>query len=250
MVHRVAAATDLRHYSFYGPAPLQHTLLHEQERTGVTVQTLHPKHFDRGNIVAQTSFPGIKHDCNTVPQLLRTLAKEGADLLIECVKNGAFLVQHSSATTLTREEKYPIHRAPKISPNDRHIDWTTWTAHEILLKDRVIGPLWSLLRLDRHQQKQSHRIVWSSGFTETSVVPMEELQCGQPFVGGLEAQHEAIYIQTCDNKVLRIQGATLDGGKKNDLLHSLERLNLFSEGSNSTPTASEPSPRCIVGHLS
>lgn len=77
---------------------------------------------------------------------------------------------------------------------------------------------------------------------------MGELRCGQPFVGCLEAQQQAIYVQTCDRKVLRIQGATLEGGKKNDLLHGLEKLNVFSE--ESIPTASEASLQFIMGHLS
>ena len=38
--------------------------------------------------------------------------------------------------------KYPW--APKLSPDDRRVDWNAWTAQDILRRQRVLGPLWNM----------------------------------------------------------------------------------------------------------
>jgi methionyl-tRNA formyltransferase len=42
-----------------GAAPIEHAILSGRNYTGVSVQTLHPLHFDHGVVLAQTPAPGI-----------------------------------------------------------------------------------------------------------------------------------------------------------------------------------------------
>lgn len=126
--------------SLKGPAPLHHTLLNRLERTGVTLQTLHPKHFDRGNIVDQTSQPGLPiPDLQnaTIESLLGFLGPLGAEMLQTSIRDGTF----TETRHVTGKGEHSRH-APKITPSDRRIDWDRWDAEETVLRDRVLGRLW------------------------------------------------------------------------------------------------------------
>lgn len=59
--------------------------------TGVSLQTLHPTKFDHGVILAQTPFPGIKHDTTTVSELEALLAPMGADMLVQGIKERIYI---------------------------------------------------------------------------------------------------------------------------------------------------------------
>ncbi|KAI9664496.1 MAG: Methionyl-tRNA formyltransferase [Bathelium mastoideum] len=129
-----------------GPAPLHHTLLQRRERTGVTIQTLHPKHFDQGAIVAQTPRPGIvvpnRERC-TPDQLLHVLAPVGGEMLVEALEEKLFMHPINSIEPFTGlGDATELFHAHKIMSNDRRIDWNTWTADDILLRQRVLGKLW------------------------------------------------------------------------------------------------------------
>lgn len=216
----------------------------------MTVQTLDPQHFDQGRIIAQTPAPGIQHGCNTVPELLQVMAREGATMLVKCIKDGSFLAPNSPDETSVSNKGPHVHKAPKITPNDRHIDWNTWTANEIMLRQRVIGPLWSILDSGHNSHEQQHRIIWSSGFVEELAAPTVELRPGQPLVMDLGSTQKAVYVSTCDGKTLRVNGGTLEGGKKNDLPHNLEMLGIvLHDPTTGNSEASRPALRYPKYHL-
>ena len=196
--------------SFYGPAPLHHTLLSGSRRTGVTVQTLHPKHFDNGRILAQTPQPGWEHGCHTVEALSSQLGQQGADMLVACIKNRLYLYGSSQSDdspqameledpTRENDTLRPRH-APKITKKDGLIAWTTMTAAEILQRHEIIGPLWNTVG--------ARRLIWSGGFELALQIPASELPVGQPVVRGLD---QCVYIRTCDDQVLRVHEIKFEG---------------------------------------
>ena len=199
---------------FRGSAPLHHTLLAGCTRTGVSLQTLHDKHFDHGTILAQTPLPGFQipnHDEITVPELLSLVAPKGADMLVQGIIEGIYAppleeLQQQSGNTST-----PLLRpAPKIVPEDRHIDWKSWTSETILRRQRILGSLWNSLFFTEECSQQAYhkRIIWYSGFEKVT-------DFSKPFPPGqvrisanaqTSRQEEAdphIYLSTVDGQVLR-----------------------------------------------
>ncbi|KAL8975289.1 MAG: hypothetical protein Q9197_000501 [Variospora fuerteventurae] len=129
---------------FRGPAPLHHTLLNGRRTTGVTLQTLHPTRFDGGKTIDQTPYPGIEHGAETVEDLRDVLAPMGADMLVQSIRNYSFVppIQQASESEAFQTSAVLTY-ASKVGPKDRHIDWATWTATDILRRQKIIGPLWN-----------------------------------------------------------------------------------------------------------
>ncbi|KAK4549654.1 hypothetical protein LTR36_004955 [Oleoguttula mirabilis] len=123
---------------FRGPAPIQHTLLQRRTLSGVTLQTMHPTKFDHGMVLDQTR-TNLPLD-SRYQDLVELLAPLGAKLLAKGIYDGVFIPPLQECGNSEREV-IPSH-APKITPEDRHIDWRTWTAEDIILRDRVLGRLW------------------------------------------------------------------------------------------------------------
>lgn len=64
-------------------------------------------------------------------------------MLVEVLKKGLFLPPINEIQPFTGlSESTELCHAGKVSPNDRHIDWRTWTADDIFLRQRVLGKLW------------------------------------------------------------------------------------------------------------
>ena len=216
--------------SFRGAAPLHHTLLSGTEVTGVSLQTLHPSKFDHGVILAQTA--PFRHGAQTVQELENIVAPEGAKLLLQGIRNRVFvdppkeLNDHS-----TPGEEKAIHRAPKLTPADRHIDWQSWTAERILRKHRVIGPLWNYFsRADEKSSKQT-RLIWPSGFRECPTCPeyIKSLVpgAGHPILIGLESPTQDIYIKTCDGHMLQSDNVKVEGDITRSFVHAAQRTRMI-----------------------
>lgn len=125
-----------------GPAPIIHTLLKHRSHTGVTLQTMHPTRFDHGAILDQTPTPGIRIPAMCTPdEVLRLVGPLGAEMLCRSIERGLFLSPVKDAQKDVAELGGFDH-APKITPEDRHIDWKTWTVEDIVVRDRVLGRLW------------------------------------------------------------------------------------------------------------
>lgn len=114
-----------------GPAPLQHALLRRRSHVGVTLQTLHEKHFDRGAVLAQTPWPGlpVPEGCD-VRQLHDMLAEKGAELLAGALERRAFVPPLQFAGWKPTDEDFDQGRvvsAPKVTKLDSMVDWACWT---------------------------------------------------------------------------------------------------------------------------
>ena len=208
--HNPLIITELMGSSFHGPAPLHHTLLSSSKFAGVTVQTLNPKRFDKGKIIAQTPQPGWEHNSRTVAALSDQLGTQGADMLVDCIRSRLYLYNLThSESPLTDEDKNlneavvgtQIRHAPKITKRDTFVDWNIMTAADILQRHDIIGPLWNIVG--------AKRVIWSGGFRSSSRSPTDRMSVGQPFVRDLDP---VAYIRTCDDQILQFQEIQFEGG--------------------------------------
>ncbi|KAK4945379.1 hypothetical protein LTR28_008031 [Elasticomyces elasticus] len=197
-----------------GPAPLQWTLLHRMTHTGVTLQTLHPRHFDQGTILAQTPWPGEEipeaaRESNAA--LLEWIAPKAADMLLQGIYDNVFVPPMKDENQLTLHYGFAdifrdigeevarktIRHAPKLGPEDRHIDWNTWTAEDIVLRSRILGNLWDVI--------QGKRVIYG-GFERVD--------------GG----HDGLSFKTADDSYVAPTSVTLEGEQTGKGLDKLRRM--------------------------
>lgn len=203
-----------------GPAPILHALLQQRTHTGVTLQTMHPTQFDRGMILAQTSPPGIlvPEDC-TSDQLLNIVGPLSAQILCHGIEEGLFVPPLKDIRAGV-SEAHQLDHAPKITSEDRHIDWNTWTADEIILRDRVLGRLWDNDIYQRRSNPLSKRVTFHGPWTKASKDTTESYTShsatpGQPIsVSAENSKVVKLGIRTCDQQVVVPSAATIDGEKK------------------------------------
>ncbi|RMJ26673.1 hypothetical protein PHISP_02485 [Aspergillus sp. HF37] len=229
--------------NFRGPAPLHHTLLAGHTRTGVTLQTLHPTHFDNGVILDQTPAPGFEipnPDSCTVPQLLEVVAPMGGRMLLDGIKSGLFVPPVKDAGWRASEGQETLIHAAKIKPEDRHIDWANWPWAEINRRNRILGPLWSKAlvsnrSVDGSLSFQQRRVV----FTEIEEVdPLEGCDAfalipGVPFVDDTSPiepqQGKGLYVFTRDGKLIRIRQMKVEGMQSADGVRAALKGKMLSD---------------------
>lgn len=163
---------------------------------------------DHGQILAQTPHPGLdlpNRGILTVEELTKILAPVGANMLVQGLRDRLFVPPIKAIAPSTES---PMRHASKIAPGDRHVDWSNWTAEEILRRDRVIGPLWSTA-VGPPTLSKKQRVVWSSGF-EVSPTQLD----GSPGVGHVLPGDPNLYIRTIDGETLVAQSMTVEGFEK------------------------------------
>lgn len=137
-----------------GPAPLHHALLLRRETTGVTLQTLHPTEFDRGEVLAQTPLDAqwvIPPDA-TVPVMVRALSRLGAEMLVDSLRKGLHTGPVGTKgrgwlDQVAPADPPPLAVAPKITPEDRRLvpldeKFPELDVEDVAVRLRAIGPLW------------------------------------------------------------------------------------------------------------
>ena len=204
---------------------MHHTLLHETQVTGVSLQTLHPTKFDHGVVLAQTPYPGIEHKSTTVHELATLLAPKGAKLLVEGIKQGIYIPPFEDVSWCRTEDSQSIRLAPKIQPSDCHIDWASWTAADIMRKHRVIGPLWNFASSSKPEHDSSRRVIWTSGFRTVGADRSLSPNAGHPVVIKSQSDQE-IYIKTCDGQTLQVDEVKVEGERSMGFLSAAKRAGM------------------------
>lgn len=119
-------------------------MLQGDSYTGVTLQSLDTEKFDHGKILAQEGFSIPYSSRCTYPQLLDLVTPKAAEILVKGLRKRAFVPGYASNDIpeyLTRKQN-SIRHAPKITTEDRRIDFATMSSEEIERKDRVLGRVW------------------------------------------------------------------------------------------------------------
>lgn len=210
---------------------MHHTLLAGDKRTGVTVQTLHAEKFDHGIILDQTPLPGFNipdPDTCDVPRLLDLVSDKGAEMLVNVVRKRLFVKPSPSSKPIASNGHGGRH-APKISPEDRHIDWKAWTWDRISRHFRVLGPLWNTALIGNEpsssvQKPHRKRIILTKvepvNPSDVGIDPdfLTALSAGLPFVPESHSKSEknksqCIYVLTCDGQLLQVNEMKVEGEK-------------------------------------
>ena len=190
------------------------------------MQTLHPQHFDRGTILAQTPYPGFEHGCSTVPELLTLMACKGAKMLVRSIRDRLYLLPAKNSEALQdRWTTVAARAAPKIKTQDRLIDWNTWTAEVIIRRQLVIGPLWSFARNGQNVR----RLIWTTGFTiSEEVFGNTDLPVGRMlmFYNDDCANEQAAYMRTCDDRILKVDKIKIAGGIEDQPLRAAKKADM------------------------
>ena len=196
------------------------------------MQTLHPKHFDQGTILAQTPYPGFLHGCKTVPDLLALMSSKGAEMLVQSINSRLYLNPVNSPNVLQDNRKAKRARAaPKITSQDRFIDWDKWTAKEIIRRHLAIGPLWSFVK----NRGKVRRLIWSTGFkykSKTKVPYIRDCHVGRLMVFGDEecAGKQVAYVRTIDNRYLGVGRIKIEGDVENPPLRAAKKADMIDRG--------------------
>ncbi|KAF2709181.1 Formyltransferase [Pleomassaria siparia CBS 279.74] len=188
-----------------GPAPIHHTLLKHRTKTGVTVQTLHPKYFDRGRVLAQTPSPGIDvPERTTVSALTTILGDQGAEMLVNVLGNADGWSMSEDAGWY-QGTSGPVEHAGKIDKTHTYVDFATATAGDILIRHHVLGDLWCV----PPQISGGERII----LNEIDSLDVADATDCKPGLF-IPAGSNTVAIRTVDGKVLHVKSCTLPGGKK------------------------------------
>ncbi|XP_035988980.1 methionyl-tRNA formyltransferase, mitochondrial isoform X1 [Fundulus heteroclitus] len=115
-----------------GPAPVFHTIMHDDTLTGVTIIQILPNKFDIGPILNQELYQ-VPENC-TADELGAFLAIKGAHLLIDT------LMKLPEKIANKREQgTMGVTFAPKINTSMSWIDWEEQTCDQITCLSRAIG---------------------------------------------------------------------------------------------------------------
>jgi methionyl-tRNA formyltransferase len=122
--------------------------------TGVTLQTLDDKSFDHGIILAQTPQNGLLlpggYNC-TYPELLDFITPKAAELLVQGIRDKVYVPPLVNAGWYSSKTLLP---APKITVDDRQIDWQDSECAKIDRQHRALGRLWNHISVDTKTEKR------------------------------------------------------------------------------------------------
>ncbi|ODV94408.1 hypothetical protein PACTADRAFT_86582 [Pachysolen tannophilus NRRL Y-2460] len=123
---------------YSGASPLQYSLLNNDEFTGVTLQTLHPTEFDKGDIILQQDC--VKIDKNeTLKTLTDKLAEIGGQLLSKAIEEKLFISPKKIIP------KYEYSYAPRLKSITKKIKWNEFNAFDIFRRFNTLGPLYTFI---------------------------------------------------------------------------------------------------------
>lgn len=211
-----------------GAAPVQHAILKGRSHTGVSIQTMHPTRFDHGLVLDQVSIPLTNE--YTASTLTTQLGMLGESLLFQTLKKRSFIDPKPMADQNGSE--LLAEHAPKISPEDRHIDWSSWSAEKVERYDRALGKLWddtSVARcsIPKPGVADSSRVTWEGPWTiyqgeETSrFMDDKHSKPGSVSVSTYRGDKGRLGVWTVDGKVVVPSAATVAGYKEGKGLETL-----------------------------
>ena len=178
-----------------GAAPLQWAIARQYTHTGMSVQQLHPTHFDRGGLLKQVRVPIPSHA--TYPALATALAPHAAELLVDVIAH-----LPSYAANVQTQNPDRVTRAPKLAPRFSHIRWDSWDAATLDARMRAFGyaqPLTTTL-----VPASSQFAPVSCAIHEGHIMPSESISLDRPGHAVFLPQEQTLALQTLSG----VYGAT------------------------------------------
>lgn len=130
---------------YRGASPIQHSLMHGDADTGVSVIRVDPRRFDSGAILSQSTCQIAPNE--TYAPLCRRLAHQGAEQLVSVLAD----LQHLGEVPGERAQAGAAGqaRAPKITDKQRRVRFQSQSARHVLDKQRALeanGGLFTLFK--------------------------------------------------------------------------------------------------------
>jgi methionyl-tRNA formyltransferase len=149
-------------------------------------------------------------------------------MLRETIDHGLFI----SPEAVTYENEGDLHslkHAPKITPEDGHIDWDTWTADRILRASRALGRLWDTSTVQRCNAATEERRVTFEGKWKLAdagkVGDMSSMRPGSPTpIFSQQTRQVEIAFRTIDGRHVSPGSVTIAGHGKGKGVAFLLRL--------------------------
>ncbi|PTB69769.1 Formyltransferase [Trichoderma citrinoviride] len=192
-----------------GPAPIHHAMMRGDEYTGVSLQTLDSKAFDHGTVLAQTPSPGLPIPADaTLQQLTDSLAKVGAEMLVQGLRDGLHVPPYRDAGWMAEQllaendddEQQLVH-APKVGKGESQINWLEWKPLDFERFVKIFGTVWTHARNDKGRFK---RVLFLDA---QSVPPAEEVQR----TVRVDDERDAVYVRTAQGGWVRVRSVKVDG---------------------------------------
>lgn len=137
---------------YMGSSPIQKALLNNDKYTGITIQSLHPTKFDKGEIIAQSEELEISellqenNHVNEIPiyssRLTDSLGQRGSNLLGDVIENHSYL----KPSNQFQLRKYQASLAPRIQTTDKLVQWRQEDATQIFRRLMTLGPLYTFIK--------------------------------------------------------------------------------------------------------
>ncbi|CAI6100229.1 unnamed protein product [Clonostachys chloroleuca] len=233
-----------------GPAPIHHAVLRGDQFMGASLQTLDEEKIDHGTVLAQTPSPGmriIQHP--TLSRVNRKLAMEGADLLVQGLRDGVHIPPYVDAGWKARElEGQPLQHAPKITKADTQIDWLSWTAEDWRRRVQISQAVWTMVATSVKGEVWIRRLI----LHDVMEVPAEEvspLRATIEVVTRREGEGEQrlrklialdrrgfVYILLDKHTWVRVRRATLEGKAERPAASAIRDFVVLYKDSDKPPT--------------
>ncbi|RFU72783.1 methionyl-trna formyltransferase [Trichoderma arundinaceum] len=197
-------------------------MMRGDKHTGVSLQTLDPKVFDHGVVLAQTPSPGLPIPPSTTLQhLTGALAKVGAEMLVRGLRDGLHVPPYTDAGWMADELKgKDLVHAPKVSKGESQIGWMEWSSPDFERFLNVFNSVWTQARNDKGKFKRVLFLDAESVSEDDAAGKDEEVafrfEAGQD---GRDVQktvrvddgRDALYVQTACGDWVRVRHVKVDG---------------------------------------
>lgn len=219
----------------------------------MTLQTLHLEKIDHGTVLKQTPYPGlaVPEASATVvdedaggedPQyraLRRTLQEESKKILVDGLRERVYIppLRDVSWFHSANGSEANLRAAPKIMDEHSHIDWKTWSAHHILLRQRILGSAWSSVSVPGGTVKLKFTkpfILLNEDSNGMKLRPNPNFPPGCPYVAAtlpmprFMAKRGQVMVNTCDGQTFHIDKMIVSGQGNQDPLPTLVKSRLLS----------------------
>ena len=180
---------------YSGSSPLQYALMNDDSFTGVTIQTLHPSKFDKGDIILQSGAIPIAETDN-YDSLQEKLGEYGSNLLLNVVDN-----RLCEQPVEPKNNHYAFSLASKIKPSQSEIRWDLLTSRKIKRLNDALGQLHSYKYCDVRKKKKQIREDQKVIFNDIELINnfSEELLYPGEFI--LNENENKLIVKTVDGAI-------------------------------------------------
>ena len=226
-----------------GAAPIQWAIIKGYQKTGVTVQTLHPTQFDGGSVVSQQMVPIQDPETCEFNDLRDQLAPIGAKMLLDVIR-GHLYQSRPSSPPAALEQDVGIIKAPRLSTKMMRVDFQKQDSQQILRMSRALPRLWSEAVVapkdgedkvaDPLRLTIQPSVTLAEPFTDVEV--RDVVQRTQPGVAfavtsrntNLYDSQSSLNVKAADGVILSINSMVVAGKPVSSPVNAAHRARLFS----------------------